>query len=319
MAFRSLPPLHALRGFEASARLLSFTRAAEELHVTQGAVSRQISDLEAFLRVRLFDRFVRRIELTAEGASYFRTVGSILAELDEATVMLAKAEQAEHHLHVSMLPTIASFWLMPRLHLFTEANPGVQVHFSSLIEPVNLQKQDIDVAIRVGRLPGRHYDPLQPRISLMMAEEWDGIHADELFEDVLIPVCSQELLDRHGGISAPADLLRYPLLHVSSRRNAWPDWMRANGVKWREHVSSSPAFGHFFMSIEAARNSRGVAIVPEILLDHYEGREQLVRPLPQRISSAGAYYLLVRQDKLKDPFVKRFRDWIVSQARECYQ
>lgn len=305
--------MHALRGFEAAARLLSFTRAADELHVTQGAVSRQIGDLEAFLGFRLFERFVRRVELTEKGEAYFRLVEPILVDLQRASVALAR-EVTERHLHVSVLPTIASFWLMPRLHLFTEANPGVQVHFSSLIEPVTLQRGDIDVAIRVGGLPGRRYDRRQPRISLVMAADWQGIHTDELFEDVLIPVCSPRLLSAGPPVHAPADLLAYPLLHVSSRRHAWPDWMRANEVRWPVEPVDNPAFGHFFMSIEAARKGRGVALVPEILLANYDGRDELVRPVSARIPSAGSYYLLVHQDKLADPIVSAFRNWILSQA-----
>ena len=314
MAFQSLPPLHALRGFEAAARLLSFTQAADELHVTQGAISRQISDLETFLGFRLFERFVRRVELTEKGETYFRLVEGILGELERASLSLAREGAVEHHLHVSVLPTIASFWLMPRLHLFTEANPGVQVHFSSLIEPVNLQRGDIHVAIRVGRLPGRHYDRMQPRISLVMVEDWQGVRSDRLFDDVLVPVCAPSLLAGGPPIAGPADLLNYPLLHVSSRRHAWPDWMRAHGVRWPSQPQSNPAFGHFFMSIEAARNGRGIAIVPEVLLASYDFRHDLVRPLAQRMPSAGEYYLLIHEDRLDHPIVSVFREWMLSEA-----
>src|SRR5437879_2888704 len=126
MPRRNLPPLNALRGFDAAARHLSFTRAAEELHLTQGAVSRQVRELELFLGTTLFRRFTRRIELTTEGKAYFRTVNDMFAELERAGVRHCKGGSARH-LTLSVLPTIASMWLMPRLHLFTQANRDVEV------------------------------------------------------------------------------------------------------------------------------------------------------------------------------------------------
>jgi LysR family glycine cleavage system transcriptional activator len=206
---------------------------------------------------------------------------------------------------------------MPRLHLFTESNPGVEVRISSQIDPISLQKGDADIAIRVGRLPGRSYNRNQPRISLVMSDDWDGIHADMLFDDVLAPVCSSQLIAATPGLREPRDLLRYPLLHTASRRHAWPDWLRAHGVKLGARPPQSPAFGHFFMSLEAARQGRGVAIIPEVLLASYESKDELARPLPQRISSAGEYYLLVQDSKLRDPVVEAFRSWILSEAEAC--
>lgn len=313
MSRRSLPPLHALQGFEAAARHLSFTRASEELNLTQGAISHQVRELETFLGFPLFRRFARRIELTERGAGYFGVVKSVLGDLACASQDGAAAEM-EGRLTVSVLPTIASFWLMPRLHLFTQSNPGIEVRISSQIDPVNLQKGDADVAVRVGKLPGRHYDALQPRISLVMSNDWEGLHADEIFPDILVPVCSPALVASGPGLRQPGDLLRYPLLHTSSRRYAWPDWLSAVGVKASAPASPSPAFGHFFMSLEAARASRGVSIIPEVLFASYDSRDEFVMPFPQRLPSAGEYYLLVPEARLDDPIVGAFRSWILSEA-----
>jgi LysR family glycine cleavage system transcriptional activator len=311
MRKRRLPPLNALRGFDAAARHLSFTKAAEELHLTQGAISRQVKELELHLGQDLFRRLTRRIELTNEGEQFFQTVEAILDELERAGGRFAQTRDRTT-LTVSVLPTIASIWLMPRLHVLNRLHPEIELRVVSSIEPADLLAHEADVAIRVGRLPGRHYERNQPRIELTMLTRWEGVHADELFPDKLVPVCAPELLAQ--GPVTPAELAYRPLIHTSTRRHAWPDWLKAHGV--RAAVESDPGlqFGHFFMSLDAARQGRGVALVPDILLAQGESMRGLVMPVASDIESAGEYYLLIHESRLDDPHVQHFRSWALNEA-----
>jgi LysR family glycine cleavage system transcriptional activator len=318
MAKRGLPPLNTLRGFDAAARHLSFTLAAEELHVTQGAVSRQIRDLEGYFGKPLFRRLTRRIELTEAGDEFYATVREVFGELERSAARLRDVGQSRT-LTISALPTIASMWLMPRLHLFTQANKQIDVRILSSIEPAELLAHDADVAIRVGRLPGHHYAPEQPRIELEMVRSWTGVSADELFPDRLVPVAAPTLIDRPLEVGALARILDHPLIHTSSRRYAWPDWLKAHGLRApRSDRDRSDRdrleFGHFFMSLEAARKGRGVAIIPDVVLAHYEGRDDLVTLRPASIESAGAYHLLVHESRRGNEGVMAFRRWILDEA-----
>ena len=312
MARRPLPPLHSLPGFEAAARLGSFTLAAEELHLTQGAISLQIRDLERYLGAPVFRRLTRRIELTEKGREFFQVVETSLRDIEEAAREFSPAT-ASKPLVVSVLPTIANVWLLPRLHNFSKLHPDVEVRVVLSIEPVDFKRGDADIAIRVGRLPGRHYDRWMPRISLNMVTDWEGIDADELFPDVLVPVCAPDLLAGGPALEGPADLLRHQLIHTASRKHAWPDWLAAQHVKAPRQERDSPAFGHFFMAMDAARQGNGVAIVPEILLTGSESGD-LVSPLPQRVPSAGEYYLLIPDARLDDRTVRDFRIWLLSEV-----
>ena len=305
-----LPPLNALRGFEAAARHLSFTRAAAELNVTQGAVSRQVREVETFLGTPLFRRLTRRIELTDEGQEYFATVRQLFTELERASSRRRKA--AVRQLTLSVLPTIASLWLMPRLHLFTQVNRDIEVRIISSIEPAELLAHEADVAIRVGRLPGRDYPRNGARIEIEMVRDWSGLHADLLFPDVLVPVCLPTLMES-ADASDPARVLLNPLIHTTTRRHAWPDWLRAHGHQRLDPHANALEFGHFFMSLEAARKGRGVAIIPDIILANYERRQELATPLPP-LASAGEYYLLIHESRLDEPHVQAFRRWVTQEA-----
>ncbi|MGO4287154.1 LysR substrate-binding domain-containing protein [Bosea sp. TAB14] len=215
-------------------------------------------------------------------------------------------------LTVSVLPTIASVWLMPRLHHFTSQHPEIELRVVSSIEPADLLAHDADVAIRVGRLPGRHYERNQPRIELSMLTRWDGVHADELFPDRLVPVCSPGLIGETE--ITPVDLVRWPLIHTSTRRHAWPDWLKAHGVRAAVEIEQTLQFGHFFMSLDAARQGRGIALVPDIVLAHPDGMRGLVMPVAGDLESAGEYYLLIHETRLDERHVQQFRSWALAEA-----
>ncbi|MDB5512980.1 MAG: hypothetical protein JWR08_2463 [Enterovirga sp.] len=305
-----LPPLHQLRGFEAAARHLSFTRAANELSLTQGAISRQIRDLERHLGIPLFVRQTRRVELTPSGVELARTVRNALVDIAGTTAQI-RGEREPVSLTLSVLPTLASRWLMPRLHGFTASHRDIDLRVITSIEPTDLLAHDADIAIKVGRVPGRRYDPKAARIELQMTSDWSGVHADELFPDTLVPVCAPDLL-RGSALERPGDVLRHPLIHTTSRRFGWPDWFQRHGLGRPDERFDRLEFGHFFMSLEAARSGRGIALIPDILLSG-ERQQELVAPLPGT-ASAGLYYLLVHETRLRLPAVDAFRTWLLHEA-----
>ncbi|MCD2514539.1 LysR substrate-binding domain-containing protein [Comamonas endophytica] len=310
---RILPPLSAIRPFEAAARLGSFTAAAEEISLTQGAVSHQIRNLEHFLGKRLFERHVRRVELTEEGREFYAACSNALDELESAT-HAALASRAHQIINVSALPTLAMSWLMPRLAEFATACPGIEVRISTSIAPVDFKSSDIDVALRVGRVPGCNYEKGQPHIDLKMVASWDGVVADYLFDDILVPVIARGLLDNGPAIHKVEDLLQYPLIHTASRQHVWRDWLGSHGVL-QPLLTSQAVYGHFFMSLQAAKAGQGIAIVPQKIAETQVGPGSDLVPVWQAgCPSAGSYYLLMRETALESEAIRSFREWVMSIA-----
>lgn len=310
----SHPPLLALRAFEAAARHLSFTSAARELYVTQGAISRQIRLLEEFLGAKLFARFVRRVELTPQGEEYFIAIQRALGDIETATRRLRRTLERSV-VRISVLPTLGSLWLMPRLASFSTAYPHLDVRVLSSIDPVDLSSGETDVAIRVGRLPGERAEKKRPRIELEMVKQWKDVLADHLFPDTLVPLISRKLLEQGPPITEAADLLAYRLIHTASRRHAWTDWLAAHNVKITERVAGMD-FGHFFMGLRAAQDCKGIAIVPTVIFEHVQPGHDLVPALPADIDSAGSYYLLSRESHVDDPAIHIVRNWLLSEAAQ---
>jgi LysR family glycine cleavage system transcriptional activator len=309
---RRLPPLAAIRPFEAAARLGSFTAAAEELAVTQGAISLQIRNLEEFLDKKLFERKVRKIDLTEDGYQYFIACQRALDELDKATARITSRSTHEI-LTVSALPTLATLWLMPKLASFTSTYREIEVRIDASINPVDLHNGNIDIALRCGKLPGKHYRHNQPHIDLTMTERWDGIQADHLFDDKLLPVISTRLLGQGPKLEKPADLLKYTLVHTASRPGAWRDWLHSNGIALGRNVNALE-YGHFFIALQAAHEAKGVAIVPEVLFSCAKDRmPDLVAPFAAEVLSAGEYYVLAHESKSERKAVRLFRKWLLSQ------
>ncbi|HWJ87106.1 MAG TPA: LysR substrate-binding domain-containing protein [Pelagibacterium sp.] len=316
MAARNhLPSLNLLRGFEAAARHLSFTKAANELNVTQGAISRQIRELEWFFGKPLFIRMTRKIALTREGETFFEQVREALDKIDEATLLMLR-RPAHRHIKLNILPTLSTHWLMPRLSLFTRDHPDVEVTLVSSIDPVDLANREADIAIRVGPLPGQAYDKFRPRISLNMVTGWSGIVSDELFPDVLVPVCAPHLLGEKTQISPP-ELVSLPLIRTTTRPYAWVDWLTSHDLP-AASMAYAIEFGHFFMALDAARQGIGVAIVPTVIFANYAHRNDLVIPLDldyvKNTPSAGTYQMLIAADELRRPEIQSFRTWMRQQA-----
>lgn len=306
---RRLPPLLALRAFEAAGRHLSFSKAADELNVTQGAISRQIKLLEEFLDAPLFRRLTRQVELTPFGLSYLAPATQALDLIEQATVQ--SLEQART-LSVSLLPTIGTLWLMQRLTAFMMAYPEIRLQVSASLEPVNFKRDPVDVAIRVGKVPGHDYPATGSQITFQMAEHWADVSASLLWEDYITPVCSRAYLAEHGPIASVDDLARHRLIHNISRPDCWPAWLRASG---RSGITGRARLevGHSYMAVLAARSGQGIACVPIIETDTPEWRDELVCPFDLRLKSSGAYYLLCPTDKRQSPEVKLFATWLAAQ------
>lgn len=311
---RRLPPLSTLRPFEATARLGSFTLAAQELSLTQGAVSQQVRNLEDYLGVRLFDRQARRLELTEDGVQYFRASQRALEELERATTRIV-ARGARETLTLSATPSVATLWLMPRLAAFNTSQPNIDLRLTTSIDAADLHSGGIDVAVRVGKLPGRAYRRDLPRIDLVMTERWDGIVADALFPDALVAVASRRLLAEGPTIRCAADVMAYPLIHTVSRQRAWQDWCQAQSIAFQPRAQDLE-FGHIFISMQAALEHRGIAIVPELI--YHQARENtpdLIAAWLPPVRSAGEYYVLTHESQDATPATQIVRQWLIEQAR----
>ncbi|MBP7064035.1 transcriptional regulator GcvA [Ferrovibrio sp.] len=291
-----LPSLNALRAFAAAGRHLSFTRAAAELHVTQGAVSRLVKQLEADLGVQLFRRGPRGLELTEIGGAYLPALQDAFERLFAATRLVARAGRPANRLTIATLPTLAMRWFMPRLADFQRRHPEISVDVTSADRPIDFAREAIDVGIQYGPPAGRDTWP-------------EGLAASFLFPETVLLVGSPALL-KSRPVKRPEDVRRHTLLTHSTRPEAWAEWFAAAGLKPAPQ-QHGPGFEHFFMSIEAAANGLGLALVPDFFISAELRDGRLIEPLPEhRVQRRGGYYLLHQQGREREPAIRAFRDWL---------
>ncbi len=292
---RRLPPLAALRAFEAAARHLSFSRAAEELCVTHGAVSHQIRSLEEYLGVPLFRRLPRRVVLTEPGEALFgklRTAFDLLEMSAEQVIALYR----QRPLVVSCIATFSMRWLIPRLHRFHARYPHIDIRLSAPDSPVEHPCDDIDVSIRVG------------------LGEWpQDIVAEPFLAEEFGPVCTPALLHQHP-LQRPDDLQQHTLLHTESRRTAWHDWLRLVGVTAIDPTRGQ-RFETFYFLLQAAAAGFGVAIGPHPLVADDLSTGRLVAPFGF-VPSGLTMYVLYPQSRAQNPYLVAFRDWLVEVGGE---
>lgn len=310
---RELPPLLAVRAFEAAARRLSFSLAASELHVTQSAISRQIRLLEEHLGYPLFLRLTRSVALTPEGSRFYRAAEQSL-DILEAAALHGRGGQDRSTLKVSMTQTLAVSYVLPRLPSFTATRPDIEVRVLTSTAPADFEREEFDAAIRLGPLPGKRYRANQPRIPHELVRGWRGVAAFQLWDEVLTPVVSRELLAAGPRLRSPSDLCRFTLLGLAPRPTAWSDWFRARGESMPGGVVTRD-FGHFFMAVDAARAGQGVALVPTLFLRDL-GPTDLVCPFDSTVPSAGEYYLLCREDAAERDPVGAFLRWLQADAED---
>lgn len=292
---RRLPPLNALKAFEAAARYESFTRAAEELCVTQGAVSHQVKALEEELGLKLFNRERQRLVITEAGRAYLEVVRDALDRIAAGTERLLQRQSAGA-LTVSTSPNFAAKWLVHRLGRFAEAHPGIDLRVSASMHHVDFAREDVDLAIR-------HSDG---RAS--------GLHITRLCAEVLAPVCSPKLLRGRSGLRTPADLARHTLLHVDNR-NDWVKWLDAAGVS-NVDLSRGPVLNQASMTLDAAVDGQGVALARSALAAWDLINRRLVRPFALSLPVPYAYWIVCPKATAKLPKIVTFRDWLLAEAAD---
>jgi len=287
-------PLNLFRTFEIAARHLSFKKAAQELFVTQGAVSQQIKTLEDYLGVALFRRMTRAIELTDNGQALLPYARDALEQLTEGMRAIERRSCAGI-LTISVLPSFASTWLMPRLCKFRVLHPEIEVHFSATERKVDFHREPVDGAIRYGN------------------GKWPNLNADYLLAAGRKPVCSPELLTGAKPLNRPEDLLHHTLLHTTSKIDDWRMWLRAAGID-----SIDPMRGLRFesaaLTLQAAANGLGVAIGRRALAINDLSVGRLIEPFDFELLNDWAYYFVTPSWRHSQKKIQLFRRWLLDEA-----
>ncbi len=290
---RRLPPLNALRAFEAAARHLSFTRAAGELHVTQAAISHQIKALEEWLGMPLFRRQNRALLLTDAGQAYLPPLREAFDRIQDATNKLRERDKSGA-LTVGTFTSFAAKWLVPRLGRFASAHPDIEVRLAINDVLVDFAADAVEVAIRYGR------------------GDWKGLHAERLMTEVVFVVCSPKLLDGPAPLKRPEDLRHHTMLHDDLPED-WDTWLEAAGVGTTK-AKRDLAFNHSEMVLQAAIDGLGVALGRSVLVADDLAAGRLVKPFDLELPTQAAYYLACPDGTQDRPKVKAFRDWVMSEV-----
>lgn len=293
---RTLPPLNALRAFEAAARHQSIKRAAEELHVTHGAVSRHVRHLEEMLEVRLFDRLHRRVVLTPAGEN-LRAVAADAFDRLEGGLRQTRKPGVDESLVVAVEPDLASLWLVPRLADLRRLLPEVKVEITAAKDVVSFPDPRIDCAVH-------HLYAPSP-----------GFRVDTLFSCILFPVCSPELLKHGPPLSEPADLRHHTLLHDRNTAE-WERFLELAGVSDVVDSSKGVIISETALNMDAAVRGQGVAMGDDVLAAEHLARGQLVPLFGPSMRSENSYYLIVPQPRLARRSIRVFRDWLLAAAEQ---
>ncbi|OHV84801.1 LysR family transcriptional regulator [Rhizobium sp. LCM 4573] len=287
-----LPSTAALAAFDSVARLGSFSAAAEELSLTQGAISRQVSSLEEQLGILLFERSSRGVGLTAAGASYAKSIAGALSQIRSASLQVMTKRHSDQ-LNLAILPTFGTRWLMPRIPHFVASHPEVTLNFATRIGIFDFDREGIDMAIHVG----------QP--------DWPGAECTYLMEEMVAPVASPAFLAEHP-IRRPEDIQRLPLLHMASRPGAWDHWFQSLGISGAS--SQGMRFEQFSNVAQACIAGLGVALMPLFLIDSELASGQLVQAFPHQVKSPSSYYAVAPFAKVDLRPVAAFRAWLLDEV-----
>ncbi|QFT93016.1 Glycine cleavage system transcriptional activator [Roseovarius sp. THAF9] len=291
---RFLPSLGALRALEALERLGSLTAVAEELNLSQSAVSRQLQTLESQLGVPLFVREGRRVRLTPQTREYAGETRAALNRISQASLKLA-LNPGGGSLNLAILPTFGMRWLVPRLPEFAAAHPEVTLNLSTRLKPFNFAVEPFDAAILFGD------------------GGWPGTQSLRLKSEAVVAVAAPALLERTQ-VSGPDDVLSLPLLHIETRPEAWRAWFAAHGVETGSVAGT--IYDQFSTITQAALHGLGVALLPDYLAEQDLATGKLVPVWGGRTDSPGAYHLVWPEEKAQDSAVTKFRDWLAPQAED---
>lgn len=286
-------PLNPLRSFAVASRHKTFTAAAQELGVSQVAVSRQIAVLEDFLGVALFERGIRSARLTEVGRSFAKEIAGLFDDLERATQRMVSHE-TEATINLRVHPTVAHYWLMPKLPDFMRKHPEIRVRFDTRVEPLDFRGTHIDVALQLGN------------------GDWRDTRARKLWDEEIDVVCSQQYLDSLGRLNTPQDVTKGQLLHSRYRRRAWEFWARAVGVDMDFNAGTD--FDTSLLTFSAAQQGIGLAIGQLGLLDDVIRDGRLIRPLNMRIPTEAGFYVIWPTTVSVSVKTKLFADWLLDRA-----
>ncbi|OHC28923.1 MAG: LysR family transcriptional regulator, partial [Pseudomonadales bacterium RIFCSPLOWO2_12_59_9] len=290
---RKIPSTTALISFEAAARHQSFTKAADELALTQSAICRQIAGLEAFLGIELFRRSRRGVKLTEAGLSYSRRVAAQLDAVERDTLAVM-GQQGAMSIELAVVPTFGTQWLLPRLKDFQRLHPQVTVNLTNRTRPFLFADTDFDAAVYFGD------------------GDWSGTRSHLLMRENPMPVCSPTLLAGQTQLGAE-QIAALPLLQQSTRPYAWRQWFNAQGVNSPRDMSG-PRYELFSMLAQAAMHEMGIALIPPFLIRRELDEGRLVIASSYNQPSDKAYYLIIHERKLESAALLALRDWLVQEA-----
>ena len=291
---RQIPPLTALRAFEAAGRHLSFTKAAHELHVTQAAISHQVKSLEKYLGLKLFRLLNRTLLLTDAGQLYLPPLTDAFEGITRATHRL-RQHLGRARLTVSVLPSFAAGWLVPRLGRFRQRCPDVDLRIDPTNSLTDFRRDDVELGILYGR------------------GNYPGLRTDRLMREEFFPVCSPRLLEGPAPLRDPADLTHHTLLHDDMTVD-WRTWLLAAGVEGVD-AERGITVTDSSMLLRAAIAGQGVALARSVLAADEIASGRLVRPFDVDVPTEYAYYLAYPEKSADQPNVVAFREWILEEAR----
>jgi LysR family glycine cleavage system transcriptional activator len=289
-----LPPLRALRTFEAAARHHSFRRAAEELNVTHSAVSHQIKALEQDLGLTLFRRGARSVALTSEGELFYPIVRDAFDRLVEGTARV-RASGGGTVITLQVYVTFAVTWLMPRLTDFKRKNPDLQVRLITSYLDVDFDRDNVDMGVIMGR------------------QRWSDLHYERLFTTEMFPVCGPEVMAGAHPLHTPADLAHHTLIHVDQALDEWGLWLDAAGVRGRVD-ERGPVVDNYLLALEEVIGGAGVALARRIFAERDIEAGRLVRPFALAVPEPGAWFLVYRKADRAQRKVERFQAWLKDQV-----
>lgn len=294
---RLIPSSRALIAFDAAARHQSFSKAADELALTQSAVCRQIAGLEELLGVALFHRSKRGVTLTDAGQTYSRQMAARLDAVERDTLQLM-AQRGGGALELAVVPTFASRWLIPRLAAFQQAHPDITVNMTTRTRHFLFEETEFDAAIYAG------------------APDWPGAEAQYLLREEVIAVCSPALIAPRQALR-PEEILAYPLLQQTTRPYAWRAWFDACGVDKSQDGGNAmygPRYELFSMLAQAASCRQGIALIPRLLIEEELATGRLICAVPELAMSDRAYYLAYPGHKAESGALKSFRAWLAQET-----
>lgn len=294
LGHRILPSYALLRSFECAARHESFTQAAEELHLTQSAISRQVKELEGMIGATFFRRVGRRVALTEAGRRFAADLATDLKNLKQSVVRATAAGGRNSTLRVGILPTFASRWLIPRLSVFLNDHPDVEITLETRTLPFDLTRERFDVAIHFG------------------TANWPDSRMNKLFDEEMLPVASPKFRDTYS-VTDAAHLAQAPLLHLVTRESAWNDWFSMEGTNDMK-LPNGRHFDQFSMIIAAAVSSIGAALLPRYLIEAELECGLLIPLIDTPLKTLNSYFVVSAAGDF-NPQVNAFTRWLMSTAR----